>query len=158
MACITSRKNGRWELRESVSTERGPRSRTLASFRELTPQVLAHARARADHPLTEAEVVRAARRAGAPIAPDPVGERAAGLLADLVSGRRPRPALARLLRSALGEGGESPSHAELAVARWIGASAEERGETLRDLLLLADRLPAPRRRRPRFPRIASSPR
>ena len=45
------RRNGSWELREAVATPSGPRSRTLASFRALTPEVIEHARARSTKPL-----------------------------------------------------------------------------------------------------------
>jgi hypothetical protein len=43
-------------------------------------------------------------------------------------------------------------------AGWIAATSRQRGEALRDLLLLADRLPRGRAaERPRFPRIESKP-
>ena len=153
----TGRSNGAWELREARSTPDGPRSRTLATFRELTPDVVAHAQARATQPVSAAEVRRAAVRAGAPVAP-PDADRAAGeLLAELAAGRTPRPALRALLAQALGDAPE-PSAAATAAAPWVAASAAERADALRDLLLLADRLPQPRTpARRRFPRISSAP-
>ena len=70
-------------------------------------------------------------------------------------GRRPRPVLARLLADALqvAQGAspdrprgstarDAPSDGARAAAAWIAASAQSRGDALRDLLLLADRLPA----------------
>lgn len=157
MAYVVARKTGAWEIRESQNTEAGPRSRTLATFKTLTPEVVAHAQGRSSKPLDADELRRAARRAGAPVAP-PETDRAAGeLFAELAVGRRPRPMLARLLVGALqDERGVQTANAEAAAA-WIAASPTRRGDTLRDLLLLADRLPPPRaRRRERFPRIASS--
>ncbi|MEX2193779.1 MAG: hypothetical protein WD844_00705 [Thermoleophilaceae bacterium] len=139
-------------------TDRGPRSRTLASFRTLTPEVIEHARRRAERPLSDADVRQAARCAGAPIAKSPVTAAAASLLAELAAGHRPPPAVARLLSEAVSSSDEGPSDSERAVAPWIAAGAEERGHALRDLLLLADRFPGPSRRGALvFPRIRSTP-
>jgi hypothetical protein len=44
-----------------------------------------------------------------------------------------------------------------AVAPWIGVSAAERGDVLRDLLLLADQLPVRDRGSLTFPRLDSRP-
>ncbi len=159
MAYITSRRTGTWELRESRTTPAGPRSRTLATFRTLTPEVLERARTRASTPLDTDAVHRAALRAGAPVA-IPAADRAAGeLLAELSAGRKPRAALRRLLADALGNESEAAtSDSARAAAGWVAASPRERGATLHDLLLLADRLPSRRApERPRFPRIASRP-
>jgi hypothetical protein len=158
MAYIVPRKTGTWEIRESHSTEAGPRSRTLATFRSLTPEVIERARERSTRRLDADELRKAARRAGAPVAVA-ASDRAAGdLLSQLAAGHRPRPLLARLLAKALlAEGGQPTGNAEAAAA-WVAASPERRGETLRDLLLLVDHLPPPRTRvRARFPRIASRP-
>lgn len=160
MAYVVSRRSGTWELRESRATKRGPRSRTLASFRTLTPEVVEHAVRRSDGSLSEADIYRAASRAGAPVARAAPDAAAAELLRELTAGRQPSPALRRLLLDALARAGDGPSDAERAAARWIAATADERGEALKDLLLLADRLPAATRSSPptRFPRIRSSPR
>lgn len=149
------RKNGSWELRESASTPAGPRSRTLASFRTLTPEVVDRVRSRASRPSEAAEVRRAAMRAGAPIAASDADHAAGELLAALARGHAPRPLLRALLADALA-GTERPalSDSARAAAPWAAASARERGEALRDLLLLADRLPAPRTPRRPFPRIS----
>jgi hypothetical protein len=158
MTYIVPRSTGTWEIRESHSTEAGPRSRTLATFRSLTPEVIERARERSTRRLDADELRKAARRAGAPVAAA-ASDRAAGdLLSQLAAGHRPRPLLARLLAKALSaEEGRPTGNAEAAAA-WIAASPERRGETLRDLLLLVDHLPPPRTRaRPRFPRIASRP-
>jgi hypothetical protein len=158
MAFVTHRTGGSWEIRESRATAAGPRSRTLATFSVLTPEIVARAQSRADRPLPATQLRRAARRAGAAVAP-PVGDRAAGeLLAELADGRRPRPELTRLLIDALQSEPGAPTGNAQAAAAWIGASPQKRGQALRDLLLLVDRLPHRERpRRSRFPRIESRP-
>ncbi len=154
---VTRRKGGNWELRESTSTPAGPRSRTLASFRTLTPDVIEHARARATQPVDAAAVRRAAVRSGAPVAASAADRAAGELLAALAHGQAPRASLRALLADALdGATRQAPSDSARAAAGWVAASARERGEALRDLLLLADRLPPPRTRSTHaFPRIAS---
>lgn len=149
MAYVVPRPNGSWELRESRSTRRGPRSRTLATFRALDAESIATAIERSGGPLTEATVRAAARRAGAPIAPAPADGAAASLLHELARGNAPAAGLRRALAAALA--GQPPAGAE-----WIGTSVERRGRALWDLLLLADSIP-PRRRAPagRFPRLTS---
>ncbi len=156
MAYVVPRAGEAWEIRESHTTASGPRSRTLVTFKTLTPEAIAQAQERAGRQLEAGELRRAAWRAGAPVAP-PTGDRAAGeLLAELAAGRRPRPALSRLLIESLQAERTSPSSNAQAAAAWIGAPARKRGETLRDLLLLVDHLPRRRRReQPSFPRIES---
>ncbi len=66
MAYVVARPRGRFEIRESVHTSKGPRARSLAGFTRLTDEVLATAGRRATRPF-DAEAVRAsAARAGAP--------------------------------------------------------------------------------------------
>jgi hypothetical protein len=157
MAYIVARKLGTWELRESRSTPAGPRSRTLATFRTLTPEVAAQASRRAVKPLDQRDLRRTALRAGAPVAAAAAERTAAELLAEIAAGHAPRPALRRLLLDALEH--ERPprsSDSARAAARWIAATPQQRGETLHDLLALADRLPAARRtERAHFPRLRS---
>jgi len=160
MAYVVPRKGGMFELRESHATAAGPRSVTLASFHELTADVIERARARAAKPLDEGELRRAARRAGAPVARQDSDRAAAELLGELAEGRSPRPALLRLLRGALEETTTQAARVSdnaQAAAAWLSASPRRRGEALKDLLLLADSLPQ-RRREPEmsFPRIESS--
>jgi hypothetical protein len=159
MAYIVARASGTWEVRESRSTPAGPRSRTLASFRALTPEVIERASSRAAKPLDPGDLRKAALRVGAPVAGGEAEQTAAELLAQLTAGHTPRPAVRRLLLDAL-EGGRpaKSSDSARAAARWVAATAQQRGETLRDLLLLADRLPPSRRlERARFPRLRSRP-
>jgi hypothetical protein len=164
MAFVVATKPGRFEIRESASTPKGPRSRTLVSFRELDDSVIEKAQEKAAKVLDGAELQRAARRAGAPVA-RPTADRAAReLIAELGKGRRPDPTLRHMLLALLrhdrGDGAvPSPeSEAEFGVAEWMAASLEERGKALVDLLLLADALPhGGRKGKPlRFPQLDSS--
>jgi hypothetical protein len=164
MAFVVPARSRRFEIRESKSTPRGPRSRTLVSFRELDDTVIERARERAAKAIDAAELRRAARRAGAPVA-RPVADRAAReLIAELAKGREPDPALRHMLLDLLRHGykdgpGQSPENeAEHAVAEWMAASPRERGKALVDLLLLADALPhGSRKGKPlRYPRLDST--
>ena len=151
MAFVVRRPGGRWEVRESVTTEAGPRARSLATFRMLDDDVLRRAETAASTPFDRARVVTAARRAGAPVAEAQVDAAARALLAALAGGAEPSPGLVRLLRDRL-DPLEAPELASGAsIADWAAASDTDRGTALRDLLELADRLPAPRRSRLRFP-------
>jgi hypothetical protein len=164
MAFVVATKPGRFEIRESAGTPKGPRSRTLVSFRELDDSVVERAQEKAEKAIDAAELQRAARRAGAPVA-RPTADRAAReLIAELGKGRRPDPTLRHMLLALLrhdrSDGAAPPpeSEAESGVAEWMAASLEERGKALVDLLLLADALPhGGRKGKPlRFPRLNSS--
>jgi hypothetical protein len=157
MAFVVPRGNGSWEIRESHLTIKGPRSRTLGTFRTLSAEAIERAQMRAAKPLDTEALRRAAHRAGAPVALSEADMSAAGLLRALAEGARPRPALERALREALaGQAHTATSNAHAAAA-WIGATPQRRGEALRDLLRLADSLPRRRRgERESFPRIESS--
>jgi hypothetical protein len=153
---LVSRPRGSWELRESHLTPSGPRSRTLATFRELTTQTVAHVAGRIPGALDVRALRALCRRAGAPVAPAAADGAAAELLSGLARGERPRGPLLRVLAAELGAGNGSASDSELAAARWAAADPAERGRALRDLLLLADRLPAPTRAPLAFPSLATS--
>lgn len=148
MAYVVRRPNGSWEIRESVATERGPRSRTLATFRRFTPPVIERALRAATRPTSATEIHQAAARAGA--LSTAADDAARALLAEVAAGRLPSPGLRRLV---LGMLSEPPAHdppgAE--AAEWFAASDEERGEVLRDLLGLVDALPQRPRRPLSFP-------
>jgi hypothetical protein len=166
MAFVVPTKPGRYEIRESRSTPDGPRSRTLASFKELTEETLEKAQAKAAKPLDAGELRTAALRAGAPVAAAPTDRAGRDLLAMLARGEKLDPMLKRLLRDALDNEDRSDrprdqastvSDSARSVSEWIGVDARERGDTLKDLLLLADALPL--RRRPAtigFPRLQSA--
>jgi hypothetical protein len=150
MAFVTTGRDGAFEVRESRSTPDGPRSRTLATFRELDEATIQKAIARAENPPAREELVQAALRAGAVVAVSPADEAAQILLRSIARGEEPNPKLRRLLLAALA--GETTSAEE-----WLGTSLAKRGDALRDLLLLADAVPI--RARPErigFPRLDSS--
>lgn len=67
MAYVVPRRNGRFEVRESVHTPRGPRARTLAGFRVLTDEVLLAAKRRATRQFDSEAVLSSAERVGAPV-------------------------------------------------------------------------------------------
>jgi len=165
MAFVVATKLDRFEVRESASTPKGPRSRTLVSFRELDEAVIEKAIAKADKAIDAAELQRAARRVGAPVARPPADRAARELIAELGKGRQPDPTLRHmllnLLRQDRGDGAAPPpeSEAEFGVAEWMAASLEERGKALVDLLLLADALPhGGRKGKPlSFPHLDSTP-
>jgi hypothetical protein len=157
MAFIVPRKNGAWEIRETRSTPSGPRSATLATFRELSEEVIEQAQARATKAIGPNELRQAALRVGAPIASPPADSAARKLLAELSMGRKPRRALRRLLADAVDSRDSGLSDAAKAAQEWVAATPDERGKALRELLLLGDALP--KRRRPdrtQFPRFQHS--
>jgi hypothetical protein len=166
MAFIVAAPRGTFEIRESHSTPAGPRSRTLATFKELDGEALEKASARAANALDFEQLRRMARRAGASVAPSPVDRAARDLVAELAQGRNPSPLLRRLLADTIeGNGGESAgqappqplSDAARSAAAWLTATPRRRGEALHDLLLLADALPDRlRERAPGFPRLESA--
>jgi hypothetical protein len=149
MAFVTAVRSGAFEVRESRVTPHGPRSRTLASFRELDEATIEKVIERADKAPKRDELIQAALRAGATIAATPADAAANVLLRSLARGEAPSRRHRRLLIDALD--GESRS-----VSEWQGTSPAERGAALRDLLLLADAVPVRRRsRKLGFPRIDS---
>lgn len=165
MAFVVPRKRGGYEIRESRSTPDGPRSRTLATFKELTDEVIESARARATKSLSQEDLQRAAQRAGVPGPRDPVDRAARELVAELGKGHRVDPTLRNLLLDLLRRDGSQTaaipppaSDAKRSVAEWMASTPRERGRSLFDLLLLADALPhSGRVGKPlEFPRLDSS--
>jgi hypothetical protein len=166
MAYVVATKPGRFEVRESASTPKGPRSRTLASFRELTAETVERVRQNSEKPPTAAELTRLALRAGAPVRGSELDEAAGETLRRIAGGEQPDPKLRRLLIDALsrqntsGKSLESKglvSDAARAASQWIGVGAEDRAHALRELLELADALPI--RLRPHkigFPHLRST--
>lgn len=165
MAFVVPTRPGRFEIRESRSTPRGSRSRTLASFKELNPAVIEKALARASNSLDPEQLRKSALRAGAPIAEPAVEQAGRETLRLLARGERLDPMLRQLLLDALrGEDPPSrdaepapPSDAARAATEWIGATPGERGEALEDLLKLTDALPLRRRAATiGFPRLGAA--
>ncbi|HEX5065518.1 MAG TPA: hypothetical protein VFY49_05350 [Myxococcota bacterium] len=162
MAYLARRPGGRFDIRESVLTARGPRSRTLATFRgSLTPEVLERAGRRATRPLDVALLRARAEALGIPLSERRHDRAARELLAALRAGAALDPALAHLLREALAaQPAAPPPDALQEASEWIGASDALRGRALRDLLRVSDRIvrsraPVQERPQARFPRIRS---
>ena len=162
MAYLVRRSPDRVEIRESHTTPRGPRSRTLARFSgPLTPDVLERAASRATRPFDAGRLVRRARTAGIRVASRSREPEARALLARLHRGDPIDPVIAGLLKSALAAVPTAPVPESIAdVSDWVGASAAERGAVLRDLLdtyarIAASRPPRRERRRAFFPRFSS---
>lgn len=65
MAYVVARRGGRFEVRESLHTANGPRSRTLVGFDVLTEEILTAAARRAQRPFDREAVIGSGRRAGA---------------------------------------------------------------------------------------------
>src|SRR5690348_408771 len=149
MAYVVATKPGRFEVRESVSTPEGPRSRTLASFREMTGETVERVQERAEKPPTAAELTRLALRAGAPVRGSELNQAAGETLRRIASGEQPDPKLRRLLIDALSDPGPDGqrtdsnlvSDAARAASQWMGVGVEDRAAALRDLLELADAIP-----------------
>ena len=164
MAYLYRRKGGRAEIREAHTTARGPRSRTLVSFRgSLQHEHLDRAEAAAQRPFDRDALVRRARELGIAVE-DPSADAAAReLIAHLRRGAALDARLAALLREQLAALPADLVPADLAdAAEWIGASDAERGRALRDVLRLYDaisqsREPVRAAPAPRFPRFASRP-
>lgn len=164
MAYLYLRKGGRAEIREAHTTDRGPRSRTLVSFRgPLRQEHLDRAEAAAQRSFDRDVLVRRARERGIAIEEPRADLAARQLIAQLRRGAALDPRLAALLRERLAELPAIPVSAELAdAAEWIGASDALRGGALRDVLRLYDaiaqsRAPVRAAPAPRFPRFASRP-
>jgi hypothetical protein len=150
MAFVTSGRNGTFEVRESRLTPKGPRSRTLATFRELDSATIEKVIARAEQPTTRGKLAQAAMRAGAAVAVPPVDEAARSLLRSIARGEQLDRKLRTLLLDSLSGEGRSAEE-------WLGTSLHERGDALVDLLLLTDAVPV--RARPKtiaFPHLDST--
>jgi len=146
----------RYEIRESVSTPAGPRSRSLATFRVLTADVVARAAERAQRPF-DAEKIRARAAAlGAPRHSNDAATTATALLAQLRNGESLPPVFVAELRRALPDTlVPVPDSLESAVD-WIGVDDATRGRALRELLDVAGRIPVrPRPPTSSFPRLSS---
>ncbi|RIL05259.1 MAG: hypothetical protein DCC71_11050 [Proteobacteria bacterium] len=162
MAYLVRRGGDRFDVRESVATPAGPRSRTLATFRaRLTPEVLERAAARAERRFDRDALLAAAERLGLVTTERREDRAARELLAELRCGARIDPVLVTLLRDALASAESAPVPAALAeVAEWVGVPAARRGEALRDLLRVSDRIvrsrgPVRARAERAFPRFSS---
>ncbi len=129
MAFVVARPKGKWEIRESVATDAGPRNRTLATFEVLTEDVMLKARDRATRPFDERALLARASQLGAPVALREVDRLARELLAHVADGDRPSFALTDELLGALPSKSHRPEG-----ATWVRGSPEVRGQVVADLL------------------------
>lgn len=164
MAYLYIRRNGRVEIREAHSTPRGPRSRTLVSFQgALTEPLLDRAESASARGFDRDAIRGRARELGVPVAHPVADAEAHALIARLRRGARIDPVLVSVLREQLASREAAPVPEELAdVIEWIGAGDHERGDALRDVLRLYDRIARSRDavREPearRFPRFEVRP-
>ena len=159
MAYIVSRKDGRFEIRESMATPRGPRSRTLATFRRLSDEVLDHAESRARTRFDRRAIRQRAETRGVPQHVADPARRARRLLEDIVQDRPVPSRLIEAIRAQIDLIPRSDAPDTLPPATgWLGATAADHGDALRDLLRVADRIPMrPRPDATPFPRIRSAP-
>jgi hypothetical protein len=67
MAYVVRRRDGRFEIRESVQTDKGPRARTLANFAVLSEDVLRRAEGRSSRPFDRQAVRKSADRHDTPL-------------------------------------------------------------------------------------------
>ena len=106
MAFVVPTKRGEFEIRESRSTPKGPRSRTLATFRELSDEVIEKARAQGGEAARPRGLRDAAKASGGNGGASTVDRAARELIAELAKGRRLDPSLRRLVADLLeGENG-----------------------------------------------------
>ena len=136
MTFVARRARGNWEVRETVNTAAGPRSRTLATFTILTRETLDLAQERASTAFDVAQTVASAARAGAPVELRRADRLARQLLRCIADGERPSAALSEELQASLPARSHRPE-----VATWVDVSLEERGKVVADLLAVANSFP-----------------
>ena len=164
MAYLVRRPGGKVQIRECARTERGPRSRMLAAFRDaLNDQVLDQAARRAVRPLDREDLIAKAQAMGVGWTSS-TSVAARQLLQRLRRGRTLDPVLVGLLRKSIKDMAEAEPADDLdEAADWVGASDGERGAALRGLLRLSDAIvrsrdaPPPRIGEP-YPHIDSEQR
>jgi hypothetical protein len=161
MPYLVLRADGRFEIREALATPRGPRTRSLAGGRgELGPEVLERAARRATRPFDAERLRERARELGLSVSERREDRAARELLQVLRAGGALDPVLAGQLREELARRPAESQPAALAeVAEWVGADDARRGEALRGLLRVSDRIVRSRsirtKARRRFPRFRS---
>ena len=161
MAYLVRRPGGSIQIRESVRTERGPRSALLASFHnDLDDQVLDQADRKAGRPLDREGLIAKARALGVGWSSSS-SSAARQLVKRLRLGRSLDPVLVGLLRGSLSDMPETQLPDDLDEASdWVGATDEERATALQGLLRLRDaivrsREPLPPRSDEPYPQIDS---
>lgn len=154
MAFVVERADGRFEIRETVRTPKGPRARTLAIFAECSDEVLDQAENRAVGRFDRQAILN---RLPLLVVPwkrsDRTVDLARELLADLARGRPLPPAFVGALKHALADLPDEMPDTIPPMLDWVGASAEKRGEVSRQLLRTIDGFP----RRPADPLLDFPP-
>ncbi|MEX0873854.1 MAG: hypothetical protein WD646_13960 [Actinomycetota bacterium] len=137
MASVIERRDGRFEIRESVAGPKGPRSRTLAVFSKLSADLLERADQRATRPFDRTQVLRRAMELEVPwVGPSGLSE-ARSVLARLADGELPPTFVAALRESTASSRVELPDSIP-PMLDWVGADDTKRGRALRDLVQLGD--------------------
>ena len=162
MAYLVRRSGGNVQIRECVRTERGPRSRMLASFRgSLSDHALDQAARKAVRPLDREDLIAKAQTMGVGWTSS-TSVAARQLVKRLRRGRTLDPVLVGLLKESLSGMLETEIADDLdEAADWVGASDDERGASLQGLLRLSDAIVrsrdplSPSRGEP-YPRIDST--
>jgi hypothetical protein len=161
MAYFTTRPSGAVQIRESIRTPNGPRSRVLATFTgPLTDEVLDLAKQNATKPLNTQDLIAKARATG--IGWEETANQAAReVVKRLRRGQSLEPALVTLMKEALASMESLDLADELEdAADWLATSDAERGMTLKSLLRLGDAIERSRdsarqRVAPSYPQIDS---
>ena len=147
MTYVVARPRGRFEIRESVHTPKGPRARTLANFEQLTDKVLDTARQRASRPFDPDAVRASAFKVGKTAGARRAARKPLGGVASPV-----RPEMRRFVESSRRMAASLESRPPQA------GSTSDPGDALIDLLDLTAQIPAfkgPRRPEPlAFPSLA----
>jgi hypothetical protein len=139
MATILARPDGRFEIRESVARPGGPRSVTLAIFRELSTDVLRRAGHKATRPFDESAIKQRALGLGVPWI-GPSGARdARRVLARIAQGDVPNSFVDALRASRPTGVGELPDTIP-PMLQWLDKDDFARGEAVRDLMRFGDRI------------------
>ena len=157
MAYVVGRPDERWDLRESDSTRRAPKPHAR-ELQGADPQDPEHARDRSSKPLEMSDPQRRQAcwvlRSSPATWTVPLGN----CWPRSRPGGRPAVRFAASWSTRSSQARQGRPTSARGAARWAASTPAQRGETLRDLLELADRLPPARRSgQQRFPRIDSRP-
>lgn len=136
MAYVVARRNGRFEVRESLHTRKGPRAHTLAGFDVLTDEVLRKAAAKAERPFDARAVLASSRRAGAPMAT--IGATTGSVGASKAASSQSGTGAGSQRGGSASRFVESSRRMALALRRTAAAGRTDPGTALIDLLGFAD--------------------
>ncbi|MFI5004830.1 MAG: hypothetical protein ACHQE6_07445 [Solirubrobacterales bacterium] len=146
MAYVVARRNGRFEVRESLYTRKGPRAHTLAGFDVLTDEILRKAAAKAERPFDAHAVLASGRRAGAPVTAT-IGAKGSAEASE-AAGAQSRAGAGSERGGSASRFVESSRRMALALRRTAAAGRIDPGTALIDLLGFADAVTRGRPARP----------